>query len=183
MDQPTHTTTEIERTFLAKTIPIDLPNCKFIPVQDTYLPFSSPHPKVHIRKLGDQYELTKKVAINEYDHSMQHEHTIELTQEEYDELATVNGKRISKRRYYLPVSGKIAEVDVFLQGLLGLIIVDFEFPSEVERDSFTAPAFCGPEVTQAEFVAGGFLAGKTYEEIAPYLEKYDYKKLSVPGVA
>lgn len=177
-----HPLTEIERTYLAKSIPIDLPNCKFATIQDTYIPFSSPHPKIRVRKLNDTYELTKKVVINEYDHSMQHELTINLTREEYDELVTVNGKRLSKRRYFLPVSGKIAQVDVFLQGLLGLIVVDFEFPTEVERDSFTAPPFCGAEVTQSEFIAGGLLAGKSYAEIEPYLQKYQYQKLLVSGL-
>jgi hypothetical protein len=33
------------------------------------------------------------------------------------------------------------------------------------------------DVTQEEFIAGGWLAGKKYSDIESFLNKYNYKKL------
>ncbi len=170
--------TEIERTYLLKYIPPTVKSCKFADYRDLYIPFSALHPRLRLRKRGQDYELTKKVAIDELDRSVQKEMTITLDSAEYDELATTRGKEIVKRRFFLPVEGKIAEIDIFQGQLLGLVLADFEFVDNQERDNFVAPDFCLAEVTQETFIAGGMLAGKSFQDITPELERLGYKPLA-----
>ena len=72
---------------------------------------------------------------------------------------------------------KTAGIDIYLDELEGLGVVDFEFTSRQEKDSFKIPDFCLAEVTQDEIIAGGILAGKKYSDIELLLNKYNYKKI------
>ena len=166
---------ELERTYLAKELP-DLNNCKFKEIIDVYHPKSKPHPSLRIRKNGNKCEITKKEPINN-DASHQEEQTIIITEEEFNELTKLEGKKVHKIRYYYDYNGKTAEIDVFQGPLKGLVLVDFEFESSEEKDSFEIPDFCLAEVTQEIFAAGGWLAGKSYEDIESDLKRFNYKKL------
>lgn len=168
---------ELERTYLLTKIPKGLKSCKFVEIIDLYIPASIAHPNMRIRKKGDKLEITKKVPNNN-DASNQTEHTIPLSEEEYNALLKVPGKKLRKLRYYYPVDEKTAEIDVFQDELEGLIVVDFEFLSLEEKDKFSAPDFCSEDITQEEFIAGGYLAGKSYTEIENNLKEYNYKKLN-----
>ena len=55
--------------------------------------------------------------------------------------------------------------------------MDFEFPNEEEKDAFDMPEFCLAEVTQEEFLAGGMVCGKSYEDIADSLNRFGYMKI------
>lgn len=173
-------TVEIEKTYLVRELPSDIQSASFKDYHDLYIPASEPHPHLRLRKRGDILELTKKIAISEGDFSQFQEITIPLSTPEYDEIVTTHGKAVTKRRFFVPMGGKIAEIDLFLGPLKGLVLADFEFNDELEKDSFVMPSFCLAEVTQEEFIAGGYLAGKSYEDIKPYLEKYQYQPLSYP---
>src|SRR3989338_5295798 len=148
---------ELEKTYLAKYLP-DLKKCKSKEIIDIYLPKSAKHPVLRIRKNGDKFEMTKKQPIGE-DKTIQEEQTIILTKEEFQELSSLEGKRIHKIRFYFPYNGRTAEIDVFQGDLKGLVLVDFEFESEQEKQAFEKPDFCLVEVTQEEFIAGGMLCG------------------------
>ena len=167
---------ELEKTYLAKFIPNGLKNGK--DMLDIYIPTETRHPVLRIRKNGEKYEMTKKYPVKEGDASKQHEFTIPLTKEEFEELSkSLKGKRTHKIRYNYEYHGRIAEVDVFQDLLEGLVVVDFEFENEEDKDSFEMPDFCLIEVTQEEFLAGGMICGKSYEDIKEKLEKFNYKKL------
>jgi CYTH domain-containing protein len=167
---------ELEKTYLAKFIPNGLKNGK--DMLDIYIPTETRHPVLRIRKNGEKYEMTKKYPVKEGDASKQHEFTIPLTKEEFEELSkSLKGKRTHKIRYNYEYHGRIAEVDVFQDLLKGLVVVDFEFENEEDKDSFEMPDFCLIEVTQEEFLAGGMICGKSYEEIKEKLEKFGYKRL------
>ncbi|OIP74975.1 hypothetical protein CO116_00515 [Candidatus Falkowbacteria bacterium CG_4_9_14_3_um_filter_38_19] len=168
---------ELERTFLLKNIPTGLEKCKSIEIVDIYIPKSARHPVLRIRKKGDVFEMTKKSPLVVNDSSEQGEHTISLTKEEFEELSEIKGKRFRKHRYFYPFDEKTAEVDIYLDNLRGLGMIDFEFTSRYEKDSFKMPDFCLVEVTQEEIFAGGLLAGKKYSDIEPFLKKYNYKKI------
>ena len=58
--------------------------------------------------------------------------------------------------------------------LLGLVLIDFEFKNELEKESFKIPAVCLADVTQESFIAGGKLAGKKFEDISSELFKFGY---------
>ena len=170
---------ELEKTFLLKNIPENLKNCKCIEIFDIYIPQSIPHPILRIRKKGEVFEITKKSPIDLNDCSEQSEETILLTKEEFSDFLKLDGKKVRKIRYYYPMDNKTAEIGVFLDDLEGLALVDVEFSSKEEKSGFIMPDFCLADVTQEDFLAGGFLAGKKYSDIQYFLAKYNYRKLVI----
>jgi len=170
---------ELEKTYLAKELPTNLKDCKSKEIIDIYIPKSSEHPTLRIRKSGDKYEITKKEPIVEGDSSRQLEQTIILTEAEFNTLNQTDGKRVSKIRYYYEYNGRMAEIDVFQEDLKGLVLIDFEFETIEEKDAFIMPDFCLADVTQEKFTAGGMICGKTYEDIEDNLKRYKYQKLFI----
>jgi CYTH domain-containing protein len=108
---------------------------------------------------------------------MHHEYTIPLNIQEYEAIKSSSNKTVQKDRYEVSINGYRAEVDVFKGLLKGLVLIDFEFNSVEERDAFVVPPVCLVEVTQEEFIAGGLLGGKSYEEIEPKLAAFNYKPI------
>ena len=169
---------EFEKTYLAKYLPLDLEKCEVRELMDIYIPADATHPKMRIRKKGDEYEITKKVRVHADDASVQEEYNISLTAGEFAPLSRVEGKRLRKLRYYYPYGELMAEVDVFQDDLAGLALIDFEFATAKEKDAFAMPDFCLAEVTQEDFVAGGMLCGKKYDEIEEELGRYGYERIT-----
>jgi len=167
---------ELEKTYLAKYLP-NLDNCKFKEIIDIYIPKDEVHPFIRLRKNGEKFELTKKEPVDGKDSSEQIEQTIILTEKEFEEFKKVGGKFLRKIRYYLNYNGKETEIDVFQDLLKGLVLVDFEFETIEEKNSFEMPDFCLADVTQELFAAGGIVAGKKYEDLEPELKKYGYKRI------
>jgi len=168
---------ELEKTYLAKELPSELKNCKSKEIIDIYIPKSSEHPTLRIRKNGNKYEMTKKEPVNEGDASHQKEQTIILKESEFNELAKLDGKKAHKIRYFYEHNGRTAEIDVFQGHLKGLVLVDFEFDSLEEKDGFDMPDFCLADVTHEVFIAGGMICGKSYEDIEDDLKRFNYVKL------
>ena len=165
---------ELEKTYLAKSIPEGLKNCENKEIIDVYIPKSQRHSTLRIRKHGDVYEITKKEPVKD-DASIQEEHTVPLTKEEFEVLSKLDGKKTFKIRYFMDYNGNRCEIDVFQGALKGLIVVDFEFESEEGKDNFKMPDFCLVDVTKEEFIAGGMICGKTYEDIKDKLNVFGYK--------
>jgi CYTH domain-containing protein len=169
---------ELEKTYLAKSIPENLKDCKIKEIVDIYIPKESDHPKLRLRKNGNKFELTKKEPIVESDASNQNEQTIILNEDEFNALnQQVGGKMVRKLRYFYDYNGKTAEFDIFQDSLLGLVVVEFEFDTIEEKDNFQMPDFCLADITQEVFIAGGVICGKTYEDIENNLTKFEYNKL------
>jgi CYTH domain-containing protein len=167
---------ELEKTYLAKFIPKGLVNGKGM--IDIYIPTSARHPVLRIRKNGEKYEMTKKYPVKDGDASKQHEFTVPLAKEEFEELsASLKGKRTHKIRYNYDYNGRVAEIDIFQDKLKGLVVVDFEFENEKDKDAFEMPDFCLIDVTQEEFLAGGMLCGKEYDNIEESLKRFGYRRL------
>jgi CYTH domain-containing protein len=167
---------ELEKTYLAKSLPAGLEKCKHKEIIDVYIPKAHPHPKIRIRKNGDKYEITKKEPVAD-DASHQEEQTIKITEFEFNELSKIDGKRLHKLRYYYDYKGRTAEIDVFQEALKGLVLVDFEFETVEDKAKFKMPEFCLVDVTQEKFTAGGMICGKSYEDIAENLKRFNYSKL------
>lgn len=171
---------EFELTYLAKNLPINFSiETKSKEILDIYLPASSEHSTLRVRKRGDVYEITKKEPVLGTDSSYQNENTIPLTKDEFDELATLKGKRVRKIRYYFEEEGATYEIDVFQDALEGLVLVDVEFNSNEEKTKFLPPNWVLADVTQENFVAGGVLSGKSYADIESDLSKYRYKQIVI----
>jgi len=170
-------TTEMERTFLLRRLPEGLDKCRKELMRDIYIPGSSRHPVIRIRRIGDSFEITKKSPVDAGDSSEQDEHTIGLTKEEYDALSKIRGKKLDKTRYHISHNGVNCQIDVFHGRLAGLCLADFEFESRMQMDAFRKPDFCLADVTQEEFMAGGMLCGKSYADIEDRLKRFGYKKI------
>jgi len=170
---------ELENRYLAKKLPDGLKNCKFKEIIDIYIPKSDRHPKLRIRKDGDNYEATKKEPIKGDAKLGFNEQTIVLTENEFNDLLQIDGKKVHKVRYYYDYNGRTAQIDVFQGALSGLVIVDFEFETMEEKNSFKMPAFCLADITGEEFTAGGYICGKSYEDLQEVLRRFNYKKLSL----
>ena len=170
---------ELELTFLAKYLPQDLRSFPSKEITDIYIPAPAQHPVLRIRKSGTACEITKKQPIKPGDASHQLETTIPLTAEEFSALDRLEGKRVSKIRYYYKQSGTTFEIDIFQGALQGLVLVDVEFETAEEKSAFTAPVFCLANVTQETFLAGGMLCGKRYGDIESRLANYKYQRIFV----
>lgn len=171
------TSLELELSYLASSIPPGLESCEHKEIADIYFPADTNHAKLRIRQEGNSYELTKKTQADPDDAGAQHEENVELTADEFAALAKGDGRKLAKTRYYLPYQDRIAEVDIFSSRLKGLVIIEFEFDTSDEKNAFVKPDFCLADVTQEDFIAGGVLAGKTYQDITPELERFGYKLL------
>ncbi len=168
---------EIELTFLVKTLPLGFENSLQKEMLDIYIPASSEHPVLRVRKSGDVYEITKKEPISGNDSSYQLETTIPLNVEEFEYVQLLPGKRVEKTRYFYEEFGTQYEIDVFGGSLKGLVLADVEFGSLKARDAFSMPDWCLADVTQEKYIAGGVLAGKHYSDIEEKLKSFGYKKL------
>ena len=166
---------ELERTFLAKGLPKEIGGADYVEIIDTYIPDGPKHSHLRLRKKGDKHLITKKSPIQD-DVSEMMEYTIELTSEEYEALASCSKKRVVKKRYFTKIDEFDAEVDVFEEGLKGLVLVDFEFADINKKNKFKMPESMLADVTSEEFIAGGMLAGKKYEDIEEKLKEYGYEK-------
>lgn len=168
---------ERELTYLIKNLPEGLEDCDFKEIIDIYVPEKSKHPTLRIRKNGDKFEVTKKEPVEGDDSSEMNEFTTPLTEEEFQALSTVDGKRVRKLRYFYDHDGMLAEVDVFQDDLHGLILVDFEFETSKEKEAFEMPEFCLADITQEVFTAGGMVCGKRYEDLEKDLDRFEYEKI------
>ncbi|HDQ22974.1 MAG TPA: hypothetical protein ENN28_03315 [Candidatus Uhrbacteria bacterium] len=152
---------EYECTYLLKYVPNDLKNYPWDEISDIYIPQNTEHPKLRMRKRGSKYEICKKYPVYEGDASQQHEFTIPITKEEFQELnENLQGKRARKHRYSYKYKSKLVEIDVYLDDLKGLILADVEFTSDQKKANFSQPDFCLADVTQEKVTAGGMLVGK-----------------------
>jgi CYTH domain-containing protein len=170
---------EFEKTYLLKSLPAGIEKADSVIIHDILVPDTAYHPCLRLRHKGDKYMITKKCPVSGNDSSMQYEHTIELTKDEFEALANCSTKDFIKKRYFMELADRPAEVDIYHEKLEGLAVVDFEFDSEEEKDAFEMPDFVLADVTQEEATAGGYLAGKSIDDIMPLLAKYEYKKLEV----
>lgn len=168
---------EIEKSFLARSLPADLKDHPSKEVLDIYIPKGHDHPVLRIRKNGDRYEMTKKEPIKNKDRLFLRENTIPLREDEFLALEKLEGKRLHKIRYFYPYKNHTFEIGVFQGALSGLVMIDVEFKNKEEMESFEPPEFFLAPVKHQEVFAGGKLCGKSYEDIAPHLEALDYRKI------
>ena len=133
---------EIERKYLVDKLPGHIEDYPCRIISQGYLNIN---PVVRIRRDNEKYELTYKskgfMARQEYN--------LPLTREAYEHLLTkIDGRLIEKRRYMIPLEhGLTAELDVFEGTLAPLILVEVEFSSEEEANSFIPPSWFGEDVT------------------------------------
>lgn len=158
---------EIEKTFLVRELP-ELSLYKSVKIKQGYI--STTTSPLRIRQKGDKFELTKKIPLKEGDFSSVDEINIPLTEYEFNRLWSLVKKSLEKTRYLIPIKDNlIAELDIYENELKGFFVVEVEFISKKQMNSFSPPDWFGEDITQKDFSANSFLAGKSFSEIKKYL--------------
>lgn len=133
---------EIEKKFIPKELPENLESFKHHKIEQAYL---NTAPVVRIRKQDDDYFLTYKgsgmMAREEYN--------LYLNKESYEHLLTkADGNVITKTRFLIPIHDNLtAELDIFEGKFAGMLLVEVEFASVEQANSFVPPEWFGDDVT------------------------------------
>lgn len=162
-----------KRTYLVRYAPAQIEGARSEVIEDVYIPATVARPSLRLRLRADQFELTRKTAVDG-DFSQQQEDTIALSGDEHKALRALSSKLVKKRRFYCTVYGHNAEVDVYLGDLDGLMTIRFPFASDSEMRGFTPPEVCLVEVSNESFMAGGALAGRSFADVQFDLERLQY---------
>lgn len=136
-------TTEVERKWLLDGIPPDIPLGKGAAMRQGYVALDEPV-EVRVRISAGEATLTVKAGRGLTRIEVELAVDVEAAEALWQHTA---GRGIEKTRHRVPVSGAVAEVDVYGGTLAGLAIVEVEFPSEAEAGEFEAPSWFGREVT------------------------------------
>ena len=91
-----------------------------------------------------------------------------LTREEFDVLARLPAKVLTKVRHSVPPFG----IDMFEGMLSGLILAEAEFNSAAEASALVLPSFIVAEVSDERRFTGGSLATASREDIDKWLAEY-----------
>lgn len=135
---------EIERKYLVTYLPENLEKYEQKRISQGYI---CTNPVVRIRRSNDDYFLTYKskglMAREEYE--------MPLTAEAFEHmLPKIDGILIDKIRYMIPLDEKhVAELDIFQGMLAPLRLVEVEFESVEEANTFVPPAWFGDDVTNS----------------------------------
>ena len=135
---------EIERKYLVKSLPENLERYECKHIAQGYL---CTNPVLRIRRSNDEYFLPYKgqgLMARE-------EHEFSISEESIDHLLRkTDGALLSKIRYMIPLDEKhTAELDIF-QGIHApLRLVEVEFESIEDAESFVAPDWFGDDVTNS----------------------------------
>jgi adenylate cyclase len=145
---------EIERKFMAPGVPEGLDRCRSEDIEQGYLAVG-PDAEVRLRRIGEERVLTVKRGAG----AQRLEEEVEITEAQFQALwPLIEGQRLSKRRFYVPLDGLVAEVDVYGGELDGLITAEVEFESSDQSDGFHPPPWLGTEVTEDPRFANQALA-------------------------
>ena len=145
---------EIERKFQVVDPPGWLEGCRASSIEQGYLAIGENGEEVRLRRIGSTPVLTVKRGHGEE----RVEQEVELADEQFGALwPLTEGRRIRKRRHYVE-NGPTIEVDVYLDGLEGLVTAEVEFPSVEEADAFDPPEWLADELTGDERFANQQLA-------------------------
>lgn len=148
---------EIERKFLLKNN-----NWKELVTDsvsiDQYYIYINGKDQVRIRKMGNNYYLTKKIVIKNNNMS-RHEMEKQISEITFNELIAFAISKVSKIRHFIPLNKKehrYIEIDVYDNGL-----VTAEIELESENEVISLPSFIGKEITDNDKYSNISLSHKT----------------------
>jgi adenylate cyclase len=136
---------EIERVFKVRQVPKDITQYPSENIGQGYLAIDVTGAEVRLRKIGDRYFETYKVAGR----LQRRELEIELSHDQFNRLwPGTEGRRIEKIRYKIDHAGQKIELNVFRGNLQGLVLAEVEFGSTAKSAEFKPPDWLGEEVTE-----------------------------------
>jgi adenylate cyclase len=136
---------EIERKWLVPKAPADALAAPSELIEQGYLTIGSDGTETRLRRRGERCSLTVKSGSG----MTRAEHEVELSAEQFAALwPATEGARLLKRRHLLRTEeGRVIELDVYEGGLGGLMVAEVEFDDPWGAESFAAPYWFGPELT------------------------------------
>ena len=160
---------ERERRFLLAGRPEDGPVTAIREITDRYLTGTTLRVR-HIadQRDGDQYKLTQKIPAEKPGPVQGLITNTYLNKAEYDLLAQLPGKMLTKTRYSVPPFG----IDVFAPPLHGLVLAEVEFDDDDAMLAFRPPSYALAEVTADQRFTGGRLVTTTQEQLTAWLADY-----------
>lgn len=159
---------ERERKFLVKKLP-DLSKAKKKEIIQKYL---SSEPELRVRKIGEDYIITKKGPGTH----TRTEEEMAITEALFLFLeGNQPPMRIVKTRYYYPLEGdKLAEIDIYKEEFEGFFSVEVEFENEADMRAFQPPEWFGMEVTERRDMTNYQMARKGIpEDLHEQIKKYE----------
>jgi CYTH domain-containing protein len=97
--------------------------------------------------------------------------TMYLTEDEFQLLANLPAKMLTKTRYSVPPFG----IDVFEDTLTRLVMAEAEFNSAEEASALSLPSFIVREVTEDPRFTGGELVRTSRQELEKLLAEFQIK--------
>jgi len=160
---------ERERRFLLAGLPEDQPATAIRKITDRYLIGTA----LRLRHMADEhdghdYKFTQKIPSDCPGPVQGLITNIYLSEPEYDLLAQLPGKVLTKTRYSVPPLG----IDVFAPPLQGLVLAEAEFDGDNALLAFRPPSYVIAEVTDDARFTGGRLVNTTREELTSWLADY-----------
>ncbi len=136
---------EIERKFLVTELPPELDSVVGISIRQGYVAIADSDFELRFRQKDSSFYQTIKQGSG----LVRQEYEIELTRDQFKSLwPLTESRRIQKVRYKLPLGDLICEVDIFGEPLKGLQLVEVEFDSVEQSNTFMPPDWFGNEVTE-----------------------------------
>jgi adenylate cyclase len=134
---------EVERKFIVNRPPDAIQQFESTRIEQAYL-FSDDRLEVRIRRSAGRSVLTIKSGGG----LRRAEVEVALTEEAADELWPITeGMRLVKRRYEIPHTAGLVQVDIYEGSLQGLIVAEVEFESETDAGDYVPPEWFDDEVT------------------------------------
>lgn len=136
---------EIERKWLVSQAPEDALAAPSELIEQGYLTVGAEGGETRLRRRAERCYLTVKAGAG----LTRAEHEIELSAAQFEALwPATEGARLVKRRHLLATEeGRMIELDVYEGALSGLLVAEVEFADPWGAESFAAPYWFGPEVT------------------------------------
>lgn len=155
---------EIERKFLIKSLPDNFESYSCDTLIQAYI---STEPVIRVRQKNEDYILTLKSAGL----LAREEIEMPLTEESFKHLlAKKDGISIKKKRYKIPDTPYLIELDVFEGDYNGFCMAEVEFPDIDSANAYNAPAWFGPEVTMDSRFHNSSLSKRNPAEVQEFLE-------------
>ena len=149
---------ERERRFLVRNLPSDQPSARRA-ITDLYVEGTRVRLRRSVGLVDGQGEVLQKLTQKIPDAAPVGGRrgtltTMYLSDAEYECMARLPGRRLTKHRLSFPPLG----VDIFDGPLEGLVIAEAEFSDDGEMLRFVAPSWCDVEITEHLGFTGGSLA-------------------------
>lgn len=139
---------EIERKFRVLRLPEDLERFPSSRIQQGYLTLPGELSTIRVRKMDEGCFLTVKQSRKKGS-LLRDEVEMPIDENYFQPLWNLTeGRRIEKRRYFLPWQEYTIELDLFEGNLQGLVLAEVEFESEEKTDNLPLPSWFGEELSR-----------------------------------